>query len=237
MAQATILRETGLSVIRIRGDVEVLLVAADAICARSLEIPAHVASRAIQADVGARKEETCEFAVIEAGPRPAVHVVAGLASGRKADDDMVGQGGLDEVLLVARNAVRGEAGKLAAGRSLVAVLAHQGCMRADQREAIFVPAYRAHRHLPARDRMAALALCAELTPMNVGMAVRALHTHVAENEGHVALGAGDSFVHAAQGEAGLVVVELQGAPQRFPAGKGMTVLTGDFQIAMWAARV
>jgi len=52
----------------------------------------------------------------------------------------------------------------------------------------------------------------------------------------VALRTGHILVKSAQRVVGLVVIEFGNGANRFPALGGVTVLTGNAQIAMWAMR-
>lgn len=77
---------------------------------------------------------------------------------------------------------------------------------------------------PALYRMAVLAVGAELTAMNVRMAIRAVLTYVLEDEACMALGACNLAMHAAQRVAGLIVIEFWVGANRLPACVGMAVL-------------
>ncbi len=75
--------------------------------------------------------------------------------------------------------------------------------------------------------MALLALRAHLPAVNIGVAIRALVSHLREDWFGVALHAGDILVHAAQREVGLAVVEVRKAADRLPGREGMAILAGD----------
>ena len=73
------------------------------------------------------------------------------------------------------------------------------------------------RHFPSPDRVALLAIGAQLAPVNIGMAVLAALSDVAEYRLYVTLGALHLLVHAAQRITGLVVIELGNGADRVPA--------------------
>ena len=72
--------------------------------------------------------------------------------------------------------------------------------------------------------MAAFAVGAELTAMNVGMTISAMRAYILENQIGMALGAGHLLVHAAQRITSVVVIKLGIRPDRFPACVRMAVL-------------
>jgi hypothetical protein len=75
---------------------------------------------------------------------------------------------------------------------------------------------------------------AHLSPMYVGMAIRALLADIGKYGTGVALCARDALMHAAEGKACLVVIELRHIADRFPSRKRVTVLARYDQRAMWA---
>ena len=84
--------------------------------------------------------------------------------------------------------------------------------------------------------MAVLAAGAELPAMDIGVAVGAFCARVREHQIGVALAAADPFVHAAQGELGLIVVKLRNVADRLPGRESVAVLAGEIQVAVRAAR-
>ena len=84
--------------------------------------------------------------------------------------------------------------------------------------------------------MAVLAARSELAAVNIGVAIRAFRAGVAEHQVGVALAAGDSFVHAAQGKLRLVMIKFGNVANRLPGGEGVAVLAGEIQVAVRAAR-
>ena len=143
---------------------------------------------------------------------------------------------LCKVRLVAGEAGRGHRLKLAVGAALVAGITVDGCVGAGQRETIVVLLHIFNRDGPSADGVALLAIRAQLTLVNIGMAVLAALTDVGENHLHVTLDASDAGVHAAQRIARLVVVELRNGADRLPAIRGVAVLAWDGQIAVWTMR-
>src|ERR1039457_7727658 len=75
--------------------------------------------------------------------------------------------------------------------------------------------------------MAAFTVGAELTAMNIRVAIRATSTYIFENKVTVALGTCHFLVHAAQRIAGVVMIELWIRANRFPTCVGVALLTGN----------
>jgi len=98
---------------------------------------------------------------------------------------------------------------------------------ADEREAILVVANLRERSLPSFDGVTAFAVGAELAAMDVGVAVCAAGADIFECEAHVAFGARQLGVHAAQRVTGLIMIELGIRTNRFPTGVGVTLLAGN----------
>lgn len=90
-------------------------------------------------------------------------------------------------------------------------------------------------HFPATDRVALLAICPKLAAMNVSMAFRAQMADIRENWFGVTLGAGNTLVQPAQGEARRVVVKFRDGSDRLPTVERVTVLAGDIQRPMRAS--
>ena len=107
-------------------------------------------------------------------------------------------------------------------------------VRASQRKAIVVILDGLDVHRPSLHVVTLLAIRSELSAVNVSMAFGALTADVGEDHLGVALRTGNTLVHAAQRVAGLVVIEFRNGANRFPAADGVTVLTGDCQIAVRA---
>jgi hypothetical protein len=89
---------------------------------------------------------------------------------------------------------------------------------------------------PSADGVALLAIRAQLTLVNIGVAVLAALTDVRENHLHVTLDASDAAVHTAQRIARLVVIELRNCADRLPAICRVAVLARDGKTAVWTTR-
>jgi hypothetical protein len=84
--------------------------------------------------------------------------------------------------------------------------------------------------------VAIFAAGAELAPMDIRVAVRALRTRIAEHQVGMALAAGDSFMHPAQWKLGLIVIKLGDIADRLPGCEAVTILARQIQITVGAAR-
>ena len=225
VAGAAVMREIDLDVGWIDGGDEILLVAREARGRRSLEDVVDVACRAGQSEMAAGEGVPGHLEVVKPCVEPGVHGVAGFTRSGEAGRCVVEDRSL-EVLLMAGVAGGGEADELAGRGVLVAVLALQQRMRADERETVLVILNLGGGNLPAIDGVAFFAVCAELAVMNVGVAIGALRAHLAEDEACVAPGAVNLLVHAAQRITGVIVIELRMGADWFPTGVCMAILTG-----------
>jgi len=118
----------------------------------------------------------------------------------------------------------------------MAVNALERGMRAEQREAILMGLDFLCVQIPSVHRMALLALCAKLAPVNVGVAVGAFHANVLEIQAGMALRARNSRVHSAKGIPGLIVIKFWDAADRLPAGRSVAVFARDGDRAVRIAR-
>lgn len=75
--------------------------------------------------------------------------------------------------------------------------------------------------------MAAFAIAAELSPMYVGVAIRAVGAYVFEDQAGVATCTRHFLVHAAQGVASLIVIKFRIGADRPPACVSVAILTGN----------
>jgi len=100
---------------------------------------------------------------------------------------------------------------------------------AEQREPVEVLLYRLNRYLPSEYCMALGAVRAELSAMDVRVAIGAVLAHVGENRLGVASGAGHFFVHAAKRVARAVMVEFRNGANRGPTGVGVAIFTGNVE--------
>jgi len=145
--------------------------------------------------------------------------------------------GADEILLMTGIAGRGKTLELSDRSTRVALIAIQGGMRANEREAIQVLIDLLDRNVPSLDGVALLAIGAHLALVNVGVAIGALLADVREDRLGVALNAAHAFVHATQGILGCVVIEFGNRADRLPSADRVTVLARNAQTSVRAARV
>jgi len=110
-------------------------------------------------------------------------------------------------------------------------------VRSNQRESIFVSAYRLQGHIPADYAVALFAIRAELTAVNIGVAVRTVRAYVAEYGFGMALNAIYLCVHAPQWIAGRIVVKFRDCADRFPTRLCVAILAWDRERAVGAARL
>ena len=110
------------------------------------------------------------------------------------------------------------------GGVLMALVALQDGVRAEQRKPVEVILNRLHRRLPAQNRVALDAVLAELRAVNVGVAIGAVLAHVGKHRPRVASRAGYFFVHAAQRVARRVVIEFGNGANGNPACAGVAIL-------------
>jgi hypothetical protein len=135
--------------------------------------------------------------MIKAGIQPIIGRVARLASSRKFSGYVVGILGRLQIFLMATQASRRHSGEIADCAVLVAVVTSCGRVRAGERKAVHVLIDLLNRNFPTADRVAGLASRAHLTLVDVGVAVGAFGTDIAENHLGVTGGASYPFVHAA----------------------------------------
>jgi len=138
---------------------------------------------------------------------------------------------------MAGNAGRRQPLELADRGALVAGIAIQRGVRADQREAVQVLVDLLHRDVPSLDVVALLAVGAHLALVNVRVAIGALLADVGEHHLDMALRAVHTLVHAAQRIFRGVVIELRNGADRLPSAQRVAVLTRNTKAAMGAPRV
>ena len=112
------------------------------------------------------------------------------------------------------------------GGALVTLVAFHHRMRSEQRKSVEVILDGLHRHVPAAHRVALGTIGAELTAMNIGVAVRAVLADIGEDGPEVALRAVNFFVHSAKRISRGVVVEFWDRANRGPARARVTVFAG-----------
>jgi hypothetical protein len=116
---------------------------------------------------------------------------------------------------------------LSHGSVLVTLLAFHHRMRPEQWKPVEVLFDRLNRYIPTQDGVALGAVGAELTSMNISMAVRAVLAHIGEDRLYVALRAVHFFVHAAKGISRGVVIEFRDGADRAPTRARVAILAGD----------
>jgi hypothetical protein len=144
--------------------------------------------------------------------------------------------GDSQIPLMARVAGGRKALELSDRSARVALIAINGGVGANKREAVQVLIDLLHRNVPSPDGMALLAIRAHLALVNVGVAIRALLADVRKDRLGVALNATHTFVHAAQWILGCVVIEFRNCADRFPSAERMTVLTRNAEASVRTPR-
>jgi hypothetical protein len=96
-------------------------------------------------------------------------------------------------------------------------------VRSEQREPVEMLFYQLGRYSPSLHGVAPGAIGAELTAMNVGVAVRAVLADIGKDRARVALGAVDLLMHSAYRKSRAVVIELRDGADGRPTGVGVTV--------------
>ena len=149
--------------------------------------------------------------MIELGVEPAVKVVAALAIGGGEGGPSAGVrriGGVLPILEVAGVALRRKAVENSGGELRVALIALNGRVRAEKREAVLVILHLLNGDIPAFNGVTLRAIGTHLAAMNIGVAIGAIFADIAEYRLAMALRAFHVFVHSAERVAGFVVVEL-----------------------------
>ena len=226
VASLTGLWQAECHVIGIRGALIVLQVTPHTCRGRSLKPSADVTVGARQSGVHASQREPGVFQVIETGAVPGVHVVVALfAGGREPGGNVSGRGGLLKVFGVTGVTLRRETLKLSGCRALVAGVAIQRRVSAEQGETVLVLLDLLQVDIPALDRVTLLAACAKLTAMNVCVAIGAARTDIRKHRLCVALGTRNFLMHSPQRILGLVMFEFGKRAYGLPAGGCMAILT------------
>src|SRR5580704_402801 len=230
-------REASLRMRRIVGLIEIRHVTANARSGRGIKSSAGMAGVAVQSGVGTHQREPGHRQVVKLRAHPIVHGVALLAPGGELEFDVVQSGRLrvDEVALMAGVALRGKALELANRRALVAGIAVDRGVGANQWEAIKVLIDLLNRNVPSLHGVALFAVCSHLALVNIGVAVGALRSDIGEDRLDVTLRTSHAFVHAAQRILGGVVIEFGDGADRLPAAKRVTVLAGNAQASVRTA--
>jgi len=167
-------REAGLCVRRVVGLIKVRQVAANASSLYGVELATRVAGAAVQGCVRPGQGKTRD-GMVELRGHPVVHRVALLALRGEFQLDVIDAYGLgvDEISLMAGNALRRKSLELPHGCALMAGVAVHGGVRADQREPVQVLVNLLHRNMPTLDGMTLFAVGAHLALVDVSVAVGA----------------------------------------------------------------
>lgn len=121
------------------------------------------------------------------------------------------------------------------GADLVAGVAIDHGVGADERKAILMFVDVVNGHLPAGVVVAGVALRGVPAPMDVGVAVLALVVCHGEDQVGMAIGTTDFGVQSAQGETGFAMVEFRNGANGFPTLRGVAVLARDIQFSVRTA--
>lgn len=220
---------------RVSGLVEVREVAVDTSGAGQREIVIDVAGSAVLRHRSVRpyERETRELCVVEARAIPRIDPVAGFAGGWQFRRHVVGLRGLLIILQMARHAFRAKAVVDSTCRAEVALIAGSRGVGAQQRKAIVMLLNRRDSHIPAPNSVTFLAVGAELTPMEIGVAIRTASGRFREHQADMTTLARNIRVQAQQLKAGLpVMIEFRLPAGRCPCGRGVTVFAGNLQVAV-----
>lgn len=229
------LRESGLHVVRIRGRIVILGVAAVAISAGALVLAVFVAGVTVQRRVRARQGEPGNLPVVKLGSRPRHDCVAILACNRKTHSLMIRRGTLVRLRMAGVALSRKSFVSPAGPGPVTRLTVHRG-MAAHQRKPVLVQLDVLQRYAPALYSVALLANRSHLAAVYIRVAVGALGAHVLEHQAGVALRAPHARVHATQRKLRLVMIELRYIPDRLPCSERMAVLTCHVHISMRTAR-
>lgn len=225
MASGAIVRKSRGNVIGVRGFREVGEVATDAVGGNALEAITRVARITSQSLVRAGEREIRIAGVIEARDLPAVRRVTGFTRRWKSCGNVIEDTVLLKIARMTTDALGAEPDVLPDRRADMAGIARKRRMGAQQRETVPMILNGTGIHPPAEHRVAAFALRAELSPMEIGMAIRATGPGIGKDFRYVTGATSDVFMHPAKLKSGFaVVIELDSRAKRRPTGSGVTVL-------------
>ena len=173
--------------------------------------------------------------VIELCIQPRVHAVTLLACSRKLTRRVVRILRLLIVPGVAAVTLRRQSLKLSRRSALVTGFAVDCRVCPNQWKPVLMFSNLLKGNPPALHAMTALAIRAELSTVDVCVAIRALCPNVREHQLRVALRTGNILMHPSQWIGSLVVIEFRHAADRFPTRLRVAVLARDRQRAMWTS--
>ena len=236
MALLASLRQSKRNVIRVVCLLEVGQVTAYAGCRCAFVPSSHMTSRAVQGRVHSGQGEPSELQVVKGCTQPGVDGVALLALDGESGGHVIRRVGLLVGVLMARVALDRQPLELSDRLAFVAVRAIQSGVSSYKRKAVLVLADSLQDEVPAFYCVALLAVCAHLAAVDVGVAVGAVGSGIREHRLGVTLGAGHTFMQAAQRVPRFVVIKFRNGAYGFPAYGGMAILAGNAQVAMGTAR-
>jgi len=231
------LRKICRQVVGIGRSLIVLQVAAYTSCTRQVVVVVDVAVGALPRRYGvASAQRKSNRRVVEARVKPRIGAMASRAIRREGGLHMAWIRGRFKICCVARVALRRHRLELAAGGTFVTRVAIHRCVCSGQRETVIVLLDLLHGYLPAADGVALFTIRAELTPVDVGVAVLTPLSKVREHRLDMALDASHRLVHAAQRVFSLIVIEFRNRPNRFPGVRRVAILAGNIQISVRTMR-
>jgi len=196
-----------------------------------------VARGAIELRMSACKGKACVPAVIESCAEPAVRAgMARLAGFWEGGGQVIGRLCGSIIPLVTGYAVRAQSFENARCGALVAGLAIHDLVRPEKREAVLMVLYCRQFDVPPANGMALLTVASHLAAVKVGMTIGTLFPDIGEYQARMAFPAVQSGVHPAKRVNGFRVFEIGIGPDRFIAGRIMTVSTRDADRPVGAAR-
>jgi hypothetical protein len=158
--------------------------------------------------------------------------VAGFALRREFCDDVIGIACFLKICHMAGFASSGKTQVISDRGVFVALRAFHDGMRAEERKSVEVLRNRLDRYLPAENCVALGAIGAELTAVNIRVAIGTILANVGENRLHMAARAGDFFVHAAKGVTRGVMVKFGNGANRGPACARVAIFTGNVECSV-----
>jgi len=198
---------------------------------RQIIVVVDMAERASHIRVAVGQQETGR-AVVEFGVHPIIKGMAGGAVGSRKGSSGRRMHGIRRLLpirQVARRACSRKPNIISDRGVLMTILTFHNRVRAEQRKPVEVLLHRLDGHPPAENRVALLAVGAELRTVNVGVTIGALLSNVGENRLGVASRAGYFFVHAAKRVPRGVVVEFGDGANGGPASVRVAIFAGNGQ--------
>jgi len=149
---------------------------------------------------------------------------------------MIWIGGILPIFQMAGIALCAKAEELPNRGALVAGIAGDSGVRAEEREAIVVVLHVLGGDIPALHGVALRAIRAHLAAMNVRVTIGAIFPYIGEDRLGVALHALHFFVHAAKRVPGFVVIEFGDCANGPPTGSGVAIFAMNREGSVRATR-